>query len=255
MRSTGVHGMRHLAVALIGLATLLPRIVAADTILSFNLGSGSVLAGNATNPSSAFCGVASNCPTTPTFSLSTSEPLSGAVSFDLTNDTMSFDLTLTQDASFGSLTLFGGSSFVATSAGVDVSSSGSGASKTYIFSPSTTAATVAANLILSSGFTETAATPTIPGIECTGSQSGGSCSLLIGTPLAGPGALQIAQGGTTYDGVMSIAANLTPVPLPSSLVLLLGGLGALVLAATGRRTPGQRLAGRTSQLVGSSCDF
>jgi hypothetical protein len=229
--SPGVLG----AVALACLAAFLPRFATADTVLTFNLGSGSVLAGSAANPPSAFCAETSLCPSTPTFGLATSEPLSGTVSFDVTNDTMSFDLTLTQNATFGSLTVDSGSTFVATSASVDVSTSGHGASTTYIFSPGATASTVATNLLLSSGFTETAAQPTMPGIECTGSQTGGSCSLLIGTALPGSGALQIAQGGTTYDGVLSISANLTPVPLPPSVALLLGGLGMCFLAGRGRK--------------------
>jgi hypothetical protein len=254
VRSLGQSGrvMRGIigAVVLTSIAALMPRLAAADTVLTFDLGSGSVLAGSATDPPSAFCAATSTCPTTPTFGLATSEPLTGTVSFDITNDTMTFDLTLTQNATFGALTLDSGSSFVATSASpvsVDVSSSGHGAATTYIFSPGSTASTVSTDLILSSGFSETASQPTIPGIECTGSQTGGSCSLLIGLPLAGTGALQIAQGGTTYDGVLSISANLTPVPLPASVWLMLGGLGMCFMTARGRKAAAPRaIRGRRS---------
>jgi hypothetical protein len=232
------------AVALASLAALLPRFAAADTVLTYDLAAGSVLAGGGTLPPSAFCAETSNCPSAPAFALSASEPLTGTVSFDVTNDTMTFDLTLTQNATFGSLTVASGSTFVATAANpvsVQVLKSGSGAGASYSFSPATTPSTVAANLSLSSGFTETAGQPTIPGIECTASQTGGNCSLLIGTGIASSGALQIAQGGTAYNGVMSISANLTPVPLPSSVILMLGGLGVCLLAVRGRMVPARRV--------------
>jgi len=235
------------AAALLCCSAAIPSLAAADTIETFNLGSGSVLAGNATTPPSAFCALASNCPSSPTYGLSASDPLIGSISFDVTTDKMTFDLVLTQNASFGSLTVGAGSSFVATAVNpvsVEVGSSTSGARTTYTIVANPSAAptpTVQANLTLPSGVTETQNLPSIPGIECSavtkgGIPTSGSCSLTLGTALSGPGALQIAQGGTTYDGVMSISANLVPVPLPPTGMLLIGGLFGLGAFAARRNT-------------------
>jgi hypothetical protein len=218
------------AAVLASIALMAPRTAAADTILSFDLTSGSVLAGNPAVPVSAFCVTSSNCPgVSPPFSLSSSEPLSGTVSFDLTTGAMSFDLTLTQNAVFGGLTVDAGSTLVMNPQLVTFGTTVKNGVTTYNFSPGSFAETVTANLILPSGFTETAGTPTMPGIQCSATTATGSCSLLIGTPLTGLGALTIAQGGTSYNGVLSVGTNLTPVPLPPSVWLMLGGLGCLGL--------------------------
>jgi hypothetical protein len=226
------------AAAFLCCSAAIPNLAAADTVETFNLSSGSVLAGNATTPPSAFCALARNCPTSPTYGLSASDPLSGSISFDVTTNTLTFDLVLTQNATFGSLTVGAGSSFVATAVNpvsVEVGSSTSGARTTYTIVANPSAAptpTVQANLILPAGVSETQNLPSIPGIACSvvtkgGLPTSGSCSLTLGTALSGPDALQIAQGGTTYGGVMSISANLVPVPLPPSAIFLVGGLFGL----------------------------
>ncbi|HEY2676577.1 MAG TPA: VPLPA-CTERM sorting domain-containing protein [Steroidobacteraceae bacterium] len=223
---------------LASIASIAPRTAAADTILSFDLGGGSVLAGNPVVPVSAFCITTANCPgTAPPFSLGASEPLSGTVSFDVTTGAMSFDLSLTQNAVFGGLTVDEGSTFVMSPQLVTFGSTKKNGVTTYTFSPGTSAETVTANLILPSGFTETASTPTMPGIECSATPASGSCSLLIGTPLTGAEALTVAQGATPYNGVLSISTNLTPVPLPASLWLMIGGLGCLVSMSRRRGAP------------------
>lgn len=215
-----------------------PRPASADTVLSYDLNTGSVLAGNATTPPSAFCLTGSLCPGSPTYGLGTSEPLSGTVSFDLTTDTMTFDLTLTQNASFGGLTVDSGSTLVATNQAITVGSSTNGKGvTTYSFSPGTSD-TVVATLLLSSGFTETQNSPTMPGIECSAASNStsGSCSLTIGAPTgSGSTSLLINGGGTAYNGVLSVSANLTEVPLPGSVWLMLGALGGLLYVVSRRR--------------------
>jgi hypothetical protein len=234
---------RHARVGAIAAATCLalsavPRPASADTILTFDLISGSVLAGNPTTPPSAFCATGSLCPGSPAYGLAASEPLSGTVSFDLTKDTMSFDLTLAQNAAFGALTVDAGSTFVATSQGVTVGSTTKGGVTTYTFAPGSTD-TVVTNLLLSAGFTATQNTPSMPGIECSATTRSGSCSLTIGTPTdSGSGSLLINSGGTSYNGVLSVSANMTPVPLPASVWLVLGGLGTMLFTVSRRRSVG-----------------
>jgi hypothetical protein len=246
-----LHGLpKNAAAALAGAVCLamsgLSAPAAADTILAFDLTPGSVLAGNASTPPSAFCATSSLCPGSPTYGLAVSEPLTGTVSFDLTDDTLSFDLTLTQNAAFGSLTLGAGSTFVATAQDVTVASTTKKGVTTYTFSPGATTDTVVANLLLPSGVTETANVPSMPGIECTATTASGSCSLTIGTPTSGTGtqSLVINDGGSSYNGVMSVSGNMAPVPLPAGVWLMLGGLGAILLTAS---------RGRPAQPQGCAC--
>lgn len=227
-----------LCASMVGALFLRPTSAAADTILSFNLGSGSVLAGNATTPPTAFCGTTSACPGTPTYGLASNDPLSGTVSFDTTTDTMSFDLTLTQNATLGAIVLDAGSAFVGSAISVAVSSTTSKSGvTTYSFAPGTTESAITASLVPGSSFTVTENTPLIPAIECSATSSSGSCSLTIGTALGGADSLEITQSGSTYNGVMSISANLSAVPLPASSLLFLGGLASLLAAARRRALP------------------
>ena len=224
------------AAALLALAAALPKLASADTILSFQLGSGSVLAGNASFPPTAFCVDTSSCPSTPTFALSASDPLCGTLSLDVTTDTLSFDLTLTQNATLGGLTLDAGSSLIANNMKVAVGSSTSKGVTTYTFAPGSPASDITANLLMNSPFTQTASQVSIPGIACSASAANGSCSLTIGNALSGANSLEISNGTTSYNGVLSISANLTPVPLPAAFGLFASGLGATLLGRLRRRS-------------------
>jgi hypothetical protein len=224
--------MRGCILALAGMAMAVPGAVFADTILTYSLNASSDLAGSGASPS-AFCAAGSNCPgTSPAFELAQNVPLSGTISIDVTKSTMTFDLTLTQNASFGNgLTLEGGSSFVASStAPVSVgisSSTQKGVTTDTILAGSTS--TALGTLLLSSGFSQTEDQGIVSGLSCSVIVGAtGTCGFLIGTPVSGTDALQIADGTTQYDGVMSINANMTPVPLPSSVWLLLAAGGGLL---------------------------
>jgi len=217
--------------ALAGIAALAPGAVLADTILTYTLNSSSDLAGSGATPS-GFCALGVPCPSTPTFSLTQNAPLSGTISIDLTNSTMTFDLTLAQNASFGGgLTLDAGSSFVASTASpVSVlisSSTKKGVTTDTLLAGSTS--TALGTLLLSSGFSQTESQGIVSGLSCSVIVGGaGTCGFVIGTPVSGNEALQITSGGTAYDGVMSINANMAPVPLPSTIWLMLAGGGGLL---------------------------
>ena len=223
------------AATLLALAVALPRLASADTILNFNLGSGSVLAGNPTLAPTAFCLDTSSCPSTPAFALGASDPLSGTLSLDVTTDTLSFDLTLTQNASLGGLTLDAGSSLVASNMKVAVGSSTNKGVTTYTFAPGSPASDITANLLMNSPFTQISSQVSIPGIACSATSSSGSCSLTVGNALSGANSLEISNGATSYNGVLSVSANLTPVPLPAAFGLFASGLGATWLSRRRRR--------------------
>jgi hypothetical protein len=230
--------MRRRAPFLVAIAVAGPGSALADTILTFDLNTGSALAGAPSGSPTAFCALGNACPSDPAFALGTNVPLSGTVSLDLTTQTMTFDLTVDQAASFGSLTLPAGSTLIASAAtpvSVSVTSSSKKGVTTDTILPGSAASTVAASLVLPSGIGQTAAQPIISGIDCLVSAgAGGSCGFVLGAPVSGQSALQISDGGGSYDGVWSISANLLPVPLPAGLPLLLSGLG-LLAAGTARR--------------------
>jgi hypothetical protein len=218
-----------------------PAAVRADTIVSFDLNGSSDLAGSPTGSPTAFCVVGNACPSDPAFALGANVPISGSVSFDLTTQTMTFSLTLDQSATFGSLTLPAGSTLSASGAApvsVSVSSSTKkGVTTDTILSGSATSI-VSTNLVLPTGFSQTANQPIISGIDCLVTASaGGSCGFVLGTPVSGPSALQISNGSGSYDGVFSVSATLVPVPLPAALPLLISALGLLAATAGRRFTP------------------
>src|SRR5271156_747585 len=113
--------VRSAALALVATASAFPGAAFADTIYTFNLTSSSEVAGNpaASPPPSAFCLTTASCPSTPTYTLGADVGLTGTVSIDTTSSTMSYDLTMAS-ASFGTLSLAGGSTFIASGVSADV---------------------------------------------------------------------------------------------------------------------------------------
>jgi hypothetical protein len=206
----------------------LPGVASADTVYEFNLGAGSIIA--AGSPSaSAFCTVGSACPgTAPADPLSANDPLTGTITYDATTGTVSYDLSLTANANFGSIVIDQSSQLIASGLAVSATTQKSGS--ITLLETGSGAGNESDVLSFNSGTTLVQDAPIISGLQCSISSGfkSGSCGFLL-SPTS-TAALAVSNGGTTYDGALSVnVQGLTPVPLPASLWLLLSGFGALGL--------------------------
>jgi hypothetical protein len=223
--------------ALAAAAAIAPGMVRADTVYTFNLASTSDLAGAASGSPSGFCAPGATCPSNATYALGANVPVTGTISIDTTTSQMTFDLVLGQNATFsstssGSLTLDSGSSFVAGSSapiGVSVSSSTKKGVTTDTVLPGTGTYTALSSLVLPTGVTQTENQPIVSGLDCSFIVgSSGSCAFVLGSPDTGASNILQVNNGSPYNGVLSFNLNMTPVPLPASVWLLLGSLGGFI---------------------------
>jgi hypothetical protein len=147
-----------------------------------------------------------------------------------TSGTMSFTLTLTSSAAFGSQTMLSGSTFTASN--IDVTESVSGTTES-ISQVAQTGSAIGSNasMTFSSGLPVLEHTPAITDLNCQFTPSGGLCGVSLGGSLAS--GLQFGpdpgNGGANYNGFLTFDTTITPVPLPPSFWLMLGGLGCFGL--------------------------
>ena len=154
-----------------------------------------------------------------------------------TTGTISFTLTLTSNATFGSQVMLAGSTFTGGSINVSFSQSGSGKNLTDSINE-IGQATGSASVSFASGLPVIENTPTISNLSCSFTASGGLCGVDLGGSNATPSGLQFgpdpSNSGADYNGFLGFDANVEPVPLPPSLWLMLGGLG-LIFATRARQ--------------------
>jgi hypothetical protein len=143
-----------------------------------------------------------------------------------TSGTMSFTLTLTSNATFGSQSMLAGSTFKASN--IDVTESISGKTQNISQVAQTGGAIISnASLTFASGLPVLENTPAITNLNCSFTSQGGLCGVDFGGSTAS--GLQFgpdpSNGGADYNGFFGIDTTVTPVPLPPSFWLMLGGLG------------------------------
>ncbi|MGA2189711.1 MAG: hypothetical protein ABSH33_14355 [Steroidobacteraceae bacterium] len=225
--------------ALLAAGIAVPGAAFADTLVTLGTGGGSDLAtgtpGTATT--SAFCLLPNDsCPNTAATSLnlSASDPISGTFTYDSTNNTLSFNLTLAENAVFASsgtnVSLLAGTSFSASGVAVTATTKGKtvSLSETGTEFGSTAPATVAVGMIAPAGVSEIWDQPLLSGLTCAiTSGASGECGFLL-SGSSGANSFQIGSGGDQYNAAFAFNADLVPVPLPPALWLMMGGLGCLV---------------------------
>ncbi len=171
------------------------------------------------------------CPGNPAFQWQSGGAVSGSITYDSLAGKADFAFTLTQDASFGGETLLAGSTFSASNIAVNLSALGSGQMITQTGAP----ISGTANLLFNPGLAMTQGTPAISGFSCTLGFGTDVCGVSLGSTglVVGPDA-----GGKSYSSFLTFNVNVTPVPLPAALPLLLSGLGAAGAFVRRRRREG-----------------
>ncbi|HTY92655.1 MAG TPA: hypothetical protein VMC02_02130 [Steroidobacteraceae bacterium] len=180
------------------------------------------------------------CPATPVFGdtqlpLSGTDPVTGSFTYDAADNLLSFSLTLSQDVTFTDGThsevLQAGSIFSASNLTVSVPTPGDPAGTV-----TGSGGTASASLLINSAVIPGNGSVLVQSISCT-TLGSGQCGVQLGGTGGGLNVGSVA--GTPYVGDLVINVNVSPVPLPAGLPLLLSGLGAIagMLAGIPRRRP------------------
>lgn len=197
--------------ASIAMALAMAHPAVADTV--------GVVAGGPGLDQGALCVTGATCPgTSPAFALIGGAAVSGSFDYNSTTHMMDFTLTLLTNASFGSEILLKGSVFSASSVPVAATALGGGATQ---FTQSG-AATGVTTMNFNPGLAPIRNAPSISGLSCSFGSGADQCGVSFGS--AG---LEIGPDSKNldYTAFLTFNTDLTPVPLPATAWLMLGGLG------------------------------
>jgi hypothetical protein len=220
-----------LAALILVIGALSSRPSQASTVMDVVPGDGSLLDGG------ALCLTSSTlCPGNAT-DLKLGTPFAGLsgnftyTATSATTGTMSFQLTLTSNAVFGSQTMLAGSTF--TVSNVDMQETDIAGTRNLSQISQTTGSIVSnANVHFLSGLSVIENTPFVSQLGCFFASGSNECGVELGGSTAsglqfGPDPL---NGGAKYNGALRFDAQVTPVPVPGSVWLMLSGLICLFLA-------------------------
>jgi hypothetical protein len=217
---------RAVAMGCAGIVATVGMVASARASTVYNVTSSSTLE----SPSALCLEPASVCPgSSPSNPLNASAFMDGTFTYTAgavpsvagSTGSVSFSVTLTQNAFFGSEEFAEGTTFSAS--GVAVSGTATSFSEDLSQSP---AATGFFSLV-SPSLMPTETNPLISGLQCVIGSKSGTCGFTMGTG----GGLQVQDSTGTYTGSLAFSASLTPVPIPATLPLLLSGLFGIALLA------------------------
>jgi phage baseplate assembly protein gpV len=183
------------------------------------------------------CAIGAICPANPIdgYAYSSGGAVSGSLAYNSSTDQADFTLTLNANTYFGAEELMAGSTFAATGISITVTSGTHGTETISLATPSVDGSTTGVNFISPTlGVTEN--NPLLSALTCSLTATGGQCGVSLGSVNGAANSLLLVDGSNNaYNAYLTFNVNVTPVPIPPALPLLLCGVAVLGMVARRRQ--------------------
>jgi hypothetical protein len=183
------------------------------------------------------CAIGAICPANPIdgYSYSSGGAVSGSLDYNSLTDLADFTFTLDANTYFGGEELTAGSTFSATGISITVTSGTHGTETISLATPSVDGSTMGVNFVSPAlGVTEN--NPLLSALTCSLTATGGQCGVSLGSVNGAANSLLLVDGSNNaYNAYLTFNVDVTPVPIPPALPLLLSVLAALGLMTRRRQ--------------------
>jgi hypothetical protein len=183
------------------------------------------------------CAIGAICPANPIdgYSYSSGGAVSGSLDYNSLTDLADFTFTLDANTYFGGEELTAGSTFSATGISITVTSGTHGIETISLATPSVDGSTMGVNFVSPAlGVTEN--NPLLSALTCSLTATGGQCGVSLGSVNGAANSLLLVDGSNNaYNAYLTFNVDVTPVPIPPALPLLLSVLAALGLMTRRRQ--------------------
>jgi hypothetical protein len=183
------------------------------------------------------CAIGAICPANPIdgYAYSSGGAVSGSLAYNSSTDQADFTFTLNANTYFGAEELMAGSTFAATGISITVTSGTHGTETISLATPSVDGSTTGVNFISPTlGVTEN--NPLLSALTCSLTATGGQCGVSLGSVNGAANSLLLVDGSNNaYNAYLTFNVNVTPVPIPPALPLLLCGVAVLGMVARRRQ--------------------
>jgi hypothetical protein len=183
------------------------------------------------------CAIGAICPTNPIdgYAYSSGGAVSGSLDYNSSTDLADFTFTLNANTYFGGEELTAGSTFSATGISITVTSGTHGTETISLATPSVDGSTTGVNFVSPAlGVTEN--NPLLSALTCSLTATGGQCGVSLGSVNGAANSLLLVDGSNNaYNAYLTFNVDVTPVPIPPALPLLLSVLAALGLMTRRRQ--------------------
>jgi hypothetical protein len=183
------------------------------------------------------CAIGAICPSNPIdgYAYSSGGAVSGSLDYNSSTDLADFTFTLGANTYFGGEELMAGSTFSATGISITVTSGTHGTETISLATPSVDGSTTGVNFVSPAlGVTEN--NPLLSALTCSLTATGGQCGVSLGSVNGAANSLLLVDGSNNaYNAYLTFNVDVTPVPIPPGLPLLLSVVAALGLMTRRRQ--------------------